>query len=62
MGVRVGREPFKVERMETDTYVKMCKGVLSVIQESIHVRLHKGLSDLMKKMIKGRLLTKNVKR
>lgn len=59
--MRVGMEPFKVGRMETDTYVKMCKGVLSVIQESIQVRFHKGLCNLMKKMIKGRLLTENVK-
>ena len=59
--MRVGMEPFKVGRMGTDMYVKACKGVKSVIQESIQVRLHKDLSDLVKKMIKVRLPKESVK-
>lgn len=37
----------------------MYKGVKSIIQEGIQVRLHKALFDTVKKMIKVRLLRKN---
>lgn len=56
--MRVGVEPFQVELTHL---CKIYQGVKSIIQESIQVRLHKGLFDMVKEMIKVRLLKKNVK-
>lgn len=40
---------------------KMYKGVKPIIQEGVQFRLFKGLFDMVKKMIKVRLLKENVK-